>query len=85
MNFLEKYFGPKEAVAPVDFSGLLNVNNIESIHITASKKWFSNEFRFYSDITFTKDGETLKKEFNGTSLNEVYRKVYDFCSQIQKM
>lgn len=85
MNFLEKYFGQKEPVVPVDFSGLLNVNNIESIHITASKKWFSDEFRFYSNVTFTKNGETLKKEFEGTSLSDVYQKVYNFCSQIQKM
>lgn len=66
----------------MDFSELLNVNNIESIHITASKRLFSDEFRFYSNVTFTKDGETFKKEFKGNSLNDVYQQVYDFCSKL---
>ena len=71
-------------VVPIDFSGLLNVNCIESIHITALKR-YREGYMFYSDITFTKDGETLKKEFEGTSLDDVYQKVYNFCSQIQNI
>lgn len=82
MNLLKEWFGPRESISSIDFSGLLNPNCIESVHITAYKSCISERFIFSSSVTFNKDGNSFMKEFKGNSLNDVYQQVYNFCSEL---
>ena len=82
MNLLEEWFGSRESVSSIDFSGLLNPNCIEDIIIRAYKSCISERFLFKSSVTFKKDGNSFMKEFKGSSLNDVYQQVYDFCSKL---
>lgn len=81
MNNVSEFFGNRNP-ALVDFSGLLNLRSIESITIKGYKRLFGDSFKFYSTVTFNKNGETLTKEFDGDSLSDAYQKVYDFCSKL---
>lgn len=82
MNLIEKWFGSRKSISSIDFSGLLNPNYIEDIRIRAYKSYFEGKFIFSSSVIFKKNGEAFTKEFKGDSLNDVYQKVYDFCSKL---
>lgn len=82
MSLLEEWLGSRNSVSSIDFSGLLNLNYIENIHIIAYKSCISERFIFSSSVTFNNDGNSFTKEFKGSSLNDVYQQVYDFCSNL---
>ncbi len=81
---ISEFFGSSRSVDlhVTEFKDLLNTYNIESIYIHANKKVFGNGFTFSANIKFSKNGSTFEKRIEATSLEDAYRKAYNFCSTL---
>lgn len=82
MNLLELFGNNNPNKSVVDFSSIISFNNIEQIYIVARRHLFSKEFQFHSDIKFEMNGDTFEKRIEGSSLQDVFIKTYEFCKNL---
>ena len=57
----------------------ISVDNIVDIYISYSTTLYKS---FTGSVTFRKNNTTLKQNFKGDSLSNVYLQIYNFCNSL---
>lgn len=61
---------------------IIDLSNVTEINITFNLAIFTGRPRFTGYIKFEKNNTSLRQDFNGKNIGDVYLQIFNFCNSL---